>query len=72
MAQVLVCCEECRGSCGITVTRYDCNGDPVTSVFEPCPVCGGEGEVWAEEPRWSPRILLDEVAAEMWAEEDAP
>ena len=37
-----------------------------------CPFCGGEGEVWAEEPRWSPRILLDEVAAEMWAEEDAP
>jgi len=67
MAQVLCCCEACRGA-KVLVFIDDETGE---EYFEPCSVCGGEGDVWAEEPRWEPRIMLDEVAAEL-QEEDAP
>jgi len=75
MAQVLVCCEECRGAGKVDpcIIRYGIDQvDRPRATPDPCPVCGGTGEVWAEEPKWEPRILLDEVASEMWAEEDAP
>ena len=66
MTQVLVCCEECRGTgvleeCDATVFYDDGTGVPYHGVLTVvCDVCGGEGEVWMDDPPMELRILLDE------------